>query len=69
MYRCYYKSSLLKKKYKSHNVIEMQRKCQKMCGIVVFFHINSFLIFHEIHFLCYIYIRRYNDYESEGLLV
>ncbi|PDZ05096.1 hypothetical protein CON03_14675 [Bacillus cereus] len=41
----YYKSSLLKKKYKSRNVIEMQRKCQKMCEIVVFFHLIHFLSF------------------------
>ncbi|ACO30371.1 hypothetical protein BCA_4619 [Bacillus cereus 03BB102] len=45
MYCFYYKSSLLKKKYKSRNVIEMQRKCQKMCEIVVFFHLIHFLSF------------------------
>ncbi|PFA10258.1 hypothetical protein COA08_10405 [Bacillus cereus] len=56
MYRCYYKSSLLKKKYKSHNVIEMQRKCQKMCEIVVFFHIIHFLSFTKfIFYVIYIY--------------
>ncbi|MBE7120796.1 hypothetical protein FT638_12690 [Bacillus cereus] len=56
MYRFYYKSSLLKKKYKSHNVIEMQRKCQKMCGIVVFFYIIHFLPFMRfIFYVIYIY--------------
>ncbi|EEM69699.1 hypothetical protein bthur0009_42670 [Bacillus thuringiensis serovar andalousiensis BGSC 4AW1] len=36
---------MLKKKYKSRNVIEMQKKCQKMCEIVVFFHLIHFLSF------------------------
>ncbi|PEA26540.1 hypothetical protein CN923_18875 [Bacillus cereus] len=54
MYRFYYKSSLLKKKCKSHNVIEMQRKCQKMCEIVVFFHIIHFLSFMKLIY-CVIY--------------
>ncbi|PEB04115.1 hypothetical protein FPL01_14485 [Bacillus pacificus] len=46
----YYKSSLMKKKYKSRNVIEMQRKCQKMCEIVVFFYIIHFLSFMKFIF-------------------
>ncbi|ARJ24084.1 hypothetical protein B7492_24035 [Bacillus mycoides] len=56
MYRFYYKSSLLKKKYKSRNVIEMQRKCQKMCENVVFFHIIHFLSFMKcIFYVIYVY--------------
>ncbi|OTY11706.1 hypothetical protein BK732_23710 [Bacillus thuringiensis serovar navarrensis] len=56
MYRIYYKSSLLKKKYKSHNVIKTQRKCQKMCEIVVFFHIIHFLSFMKfIFYVIYVY--------------
>ncbi|MBE7146726.1 hypothetical protein FUT12_03725 [Bacillus mycoides] len=56
MYRFYYKFSLLKKKYKSHNVIEMQRKCQKMCEIVVFFNIIHFLSFMKfIFYVIYVY--------------
>ncbi|QWI62462.1 hypothetical protein EXW57_22545 [Bacillus mycoides] len=56
MYRFYYKSSLLKKKYKSRNVIEMQRKCQKMCENVVFFHIIDFLSFMKfIFYVIYVY--------------
>ncbi|PES93801.1 hypothetical protein CN491_18870 [Bacillus cereus] len=56
MYRFYYKSSLLKKKYKSRNVIEMQRKCQKMCENVVFFHIIHFLSFMKfIFYVIYMY--------------
>ncbi|PED44900.1 hypothetical protein CN433_01195 [Bacillus cereus] len=48
----YYKSSLLEKEYKSHNVIEMQRKCQKMCEFVVFFYIIHFLSF----MICIFYV-------------
>ncbi|QEL87107.1 hypothetical protein DN409_22955 [Bacillus mycoides] len=56
MYRFYYKSSLLKKKYKSRNVIEMQRKCQKMCEIVVFFNKIHFLSFMKfIFYVIYVY--------------
>ncbi|PFF00702.1 hypothetical protein CN325_05345 [Bacillus thuringiensis] len=52
----YYKSSLLEKEYKSYNVIEMQRKCQKMCEFVVFFYIIHFLSFMNcIFYVIYIH--------------